>query len=563
MPKILLSALAIIVFLFITNTFSFKDRLFNALFPKPPSHAAVIIKPIQLTAMYQGQKYASTGISLTGAETTQKFSNIVSLPDDNAWANAKAAGFSGPFMYYILFDQTEGPSGLDTLTAQTKTCSTLGKSSYVLKSENSATAYYNNDFCQIHDSIVNKTAFDHDLDSNTPAITATEGWFLHDLNGVRITFNQDTTVYYAVNPSNLGWREYFITRLFRDLNFNVGDKINELGWLSKIKATGIYLDNILLNWSHYRNNSNNHSNPKEFSDTYGLRDAVFAFVQQVHTRLHNSSKGYDYPLWANMLGGDDTGSDWDRFIPYLEGGLKEDFALNWGAGPYSAILVQNQMTQIEKWVGNSKQYIGVAQTSTSTLDRDFKFSFATLLIVTNGTNISYKLSNDWSYTNFYEFPEYYFQLGAPKGAKFQKSQAPLVFRRDFECGFAELDLTNKLGTINYTQGCIPGGTPTPVPSATPSADLIKPTVSITSPLNGAIVARNSNLTINASASDNVKVSKVEFYVGTSLLNTDTTTPYSYSYKISGKRDASYTYRARAHDTSGNVANSSPVSVTTK
>lgn len=122
--------------------------------------------------------------------------------------------------------------------------------------------------------------------------------------------------------------------------------------------------------------------------------------------------------------------------------------------------------------------------------------------------------------------------------------------------------------ITYTDNSL---TPTPVPSAapttspspTPVTDLIKPTVSITSPLNGATVARNSTLIINAQASDNVRVSKVEFYLGSSLLHTDTTAPYSYSYKLPGKRNTTYTYRARAYDSVGNVANSSPVTVSAK
>lgn len=36
---LLFTGLGLLVFLFISNTFSFKDRLFNTLFPKPPSHA--------------------------------------------------------------------------------------------------------------------------------------------------------------------------------------------------------------------------------------------------------------------------------------------------------------------------------------------------------------------------------------------------------------------------------------------------------------------------------------------------------------------------------------------
>src|SRR5262249_49411890 len=49
-----------------------------------------------------------------------------------------------------------------------------------------------------------------------------------------------------------------------------------------------------------------------------------------------------------------------------------------------------------------------------------------------------------------------------------------------------------------------------VPDTTP------PTVSITSPTNGATVSRGSTATITASATDNVKVSRVEFYINGAL-----------------------------------------------
>lgn len=463
---ILLSSLAIIVFLFITNTFNFKDRLFNTLFPKPPSHAATVVKPVQLTAMYQGQRYP-TGVALTGVETAQKMGNIISLSDETVWGDAKGAGFNGQFMYYVLIDQTEGPPGLDTLSAKTKTCTALGKDGYVSQTSNSVTTYFHGEFCQIHDSIVNKTPFDHDLDSSTPAVVATENWFIHDSLGVRNTFTQDgSRIYYSINPGNQNLREYFIARLLRDLNFNVGDKISEQNWTARIKATGIYLDNLGLGWVNFRNNSNNREDPAEFASSAAFADAVFAFVQQIHAKLHDTSRGYNYPVWGNMLAGPDSGSDWDRYIPYLQGGLKEDFVLNWGAGPYSTTMIQNQMNQAEKWINSGKTYIAVAEAANSTLSRDYKLSLATLLLVTDGVNGSYKLrNNDTGYRTFYDYPEQNYPLGAPKAAKFQKSASPLVLRRDFVCGFAEVDLTNKTGTISYIQGCDPVATPTPAPSA--------------------------------------------------------------------------------------------------
>lgn len=59
-----------------------------------------------------------------------------------------------------------------------------------------------------------------------------------------------------------------------------------------------------------------------------------------------------------------------------------------------------------------------------------------------------------------------------------------------------------------------------------SGDTIAPTVSITNPANGAIVARKSTVTITATASDNVGVTRVDFLVNGALQCSDTTAPYS-------------------------------------
>lgn len=91
-------------------------------------------------------------------------------------------------------------------------------------------------------------------------------------------------------------------------------------------------------------------------------------------------------------------------------------------------------------------------------------------------------------------------------------------------------------------------TPTPAPSA---SDNNPPSVTITNPLNGAIVTRNSTITIAANASDNVRVTKVEFRVGGKLLCTDTTSGYTCTWNISGKPNANYSLEAKAYDETGN------------
>ena len=93
-------------------------------------------------------------------------------------------------------------------------------------------------------------------------------------------------------------------------------------------------------------------------------------------------------------------------------------------------------------------------------------------------------------------------------------------------------------------------------------DNIAPTVAITSPANGAIVARKSLVAINATASDNVGVTRVEFLVNGALQCTDTAAPYSCSWRVPNPMNKTYQLQARAFDAAGNSATAT-VSVTAR
>jgi hypothetical protein len=89
-----------------------------------------------------------------------------------------------------------------------------------------------------------------------------------------------------------------------------------------------------------------------------------------------------------------------------------------------------------------------------------------------------------------------------------------------------------------------------------------PTVTITSPLNGATFKTPVILTIRANAADsNGAVAKVEFLVNGSLIGTDTTAPYSVAWSTS--KAATYTLTARAVDNAGAGTTSAPVSITVR
>ncbi|MBI3328838.1 MAG: fibronectin type III domain-containing protein, partial [Nitrospinae bacterium] len=67
--------------------------------------------------------------------------------------------------------------------------------------------------------------------------------------------------------------------------------------------------------------------------------------------------------------------------------------------------------------------------------------------------------------------------------------------------------------------------------------------------------------VTATASDNVGVSKVEFYLDGIWQRTDSSAPYSWSWDTTRFANRSYTLVAKAYDAAGNVGTSSPVTVT--
>jgi hypothetical protein len=78
-------------------------------------------------------------------------------------------------------------------------------------------------------------------------------------------------------------------------------------------------------------------------------------------------------------------------------------------------------------------------------------------------------------------------------------------------------------------------------------------VAVTNPTNGSTVPRNQKVTVSASATDNSKVTRMQFYINNNLLGTVTAAPYSYPWKVPAKNGASYNVQAKAYDSLGNTA----------
>jgi hypothetical protein len=93
--------------------------------------------------------------------------------------------------------------------------------------------------------------------------------------------------------------------------------------------------------------------------------------------------------------------------------------------------------------------------------------------------------------------------------------------------------------------------------ATTSTDTTPPTVTLVLP--SSPIARRSPVTLSATASDNVGVVKVEFYVNGSLQCSDTASPYTCSWRVPAA-NKSYVLQAKAYDAAGNVGTSPRITV---
>ncbi|MGB2709917.1 MAG: Ig-like domain-containing protein [Conexibacter sp.] len=85
-------------------------------------------------------------------------------------------------------------------------------------------------------------------------------------------------------------------------------------------------------------------------------------------------------------------------------------------------------------------------------------------------------------------------------------------------------------------------------------DTTAPTVSLTAP--GSLSTVSGNVTISASASDNVGVTLVEFLVNGTVIGSDATSPYAFVWNSAATAGSTATLTARAHDAAGNTKLSS-------
>jgi hypothetical protein len=151
-----------------------------------------------------------------------------------------------------------------------------------------------------------------------------------------------------------------------------------------------------------------------------------------------------------------------------------------------------------------------------------------LVRLTNGSNVYYARTYNWNST------------GVQTGS--------LVTT-------AQFDLPAGLPNATYSLVVVANGISSDPVSFTPTVGTNCLTASITSPANNATFTAPASITINASAAEpGASISKVEFYNGTTLLGTSTTSPYSFSW--TNVAAGTYNLTVKAYDNK-----STPLTVT--
>lgn len=119
-----------------------------------------------------------------------------------------------------------------------------------------------------------------------------------------------------------------------------------------------------------------------------------------------------------------------------------------------------------------------------------------------------------------------------------------------------------LGTSGYDQyygtGRVDAARAVAAAKNTVAADTQAPTVSITSPTGGKV---SGVVPVDITYSDNVGVTRADFYVNGQLVASDSQAPFAFAWDTAGKADGSYTLSVQAFDAAGNRGTSPSVSVT--
>jgi hypothetical protein len=182
---------------------------------------------------------------------------------------------------------------------------------------------------------------------------------------------------------------------------------------------------------------------QEFGDDAAWRTAMQGWLAGMRATLGA------WPVWANLTSGA-ADSAWDAYLPYLDGGLEESFAVHWVDGWDDAATWTADLDRAETWLGAGKSLIMVGQGARDDLER-MRFTLASYMLVARADQAFYRYSRyDTYYHEMWLYPEFDTAraLGAPAGSR--REVQPGLWRRTFAHGYVEVNLAAHRGQLVLT-----------------------------------------------------------------------------------------------------------------
>jgi hypothetical protein len=377
-------------------------------------------------------------------------------------------------------------------------------------------------------------------------------WFLKDASGNRV-YEKYFTNNFLLDPNNAGWKAYRAQRLY--------------AYTVTYGYDGVYLDviNPWINdgygYVYYSAQPVNPATGALFTNTE-WKQANLGFLDSMKQAI-----GPTKTLMINGLLNGDTYFRWGvaDYMVKADSALMEGF-LRWGQEAVSFnkpesewkkdIDAVNEVAQTGKEaVALTAVYDEVGATATE-LRAIHMYSLSSYLLA-SGSTTGYCFKPP-STTSVQPYDDLWAtSIGQPVAAYYKLNN---VYQRDFTDGKALVNPTDTGQTFNVALGgsyrTFDGQVITSISLPPKTGTILTkivgavPSVSFKSLIEGATV--RGKVSLPANASDDVGVTKVEFYIDGELDSTDTAAPYEATWYTTYYTKGNHTITAKAYDDIGNI-----------
>lgn len=375
----------------------------------PPVPTATALPTVDITQLTPTTKLAHFHTITEVSDAPEELANradffILTYGDDPYRDALRLSGYDGLILQYLNASQVNGPGPYSD-----------------------ASAACDAEFSPLRNGIVRDTgAFCRELHPN-------EEWFLHNGAGQRLyTIIGDSGVLYHMDPGNREWRAFASIAI-----------ANEVVGPESHGYDGAFLDNVELSLTRLLEQAENSDGVvREYADDDVYRDAWSIYLRHVRARV-----GDDVPVWANLVSDPNSGTTWASYLPHLDGVMSPAFAT--GYDPLTVTKWENNLNEAAAALegGDGLIAVGLGMKDDEQLQ---SFALASYLLITDGDDAYFRFMFDESpeaLVSLWDYPNYDLKLGQALG---QRTKSGEVWRREFQCGYVEVNPKNRTGSIVQT-----------------------------------------------------------------------------------------------------------------